>query len=211
MPKTYNRNLDEHLHILIAQGNYEAYQRLIKRYRIHAATLCREILQQYPKTTANFQDLMAICRNYFIFVVQKFDNQLSSFFSFWKEQTKQVIMDYLIENMDDVYDEDMRFIIYLDEEYDARHSASDFICEKDDIKQRKRLAFETRNLIARNEKMFSPQEVAILYFILDGYSISELEHCDMMKRSCLYLTFNSAIEKLQIMAKKEVRNRKKYQ
>ena len=45
MPKKpYNRILDEHLHILAAQGNHEAYLKLQKCYHMHALSLCAELL-----------------------------------------------------------------------------------------------------------------------------------------------------------------------
>ena len=54
MPKrSYHRILDEHLHILITQGNHDAYQKLKRRYRYHSLTLCR--LEEYiPGSAALF-------------------------------------------------------------------------------------------------------------------------------------------------------------
>lgn len=204
--KSYDRKLDEHLHILVSQGNHEAYHRLAKRYRSHSALLCREILTQYPKTNANFQDLLAICNDIFPIVVRKFENGLSSFFTYWREKTKQRIIDYLIDCDDNLEDADIRFIFSLDDQFDNRHAFSDYICEKDEDRYKRRLLFETRNIIARNEKMFSPQEVALLNLALEGYSIGELEHSGLLKRSALYLTFKDAIDKLRIMIRKTIRN-----
>ena len=62
MPKrSYHRILDEHLHILITQGNHDAYQKLKRRYRYHSLTLCRDILSQYSKTGVTMQELITIC------------------------------------------------------------------------------------------------------------------------------------------------------
>lgn len=201
--KSYDRSLDEHLHILVAQGNHEAYERLMKRYHAHSASLCRDILTNYPKTTANYNDLMGICSNFFPIVVRKYDHGLSSFFSFWKEQTRQQIMDYLVDNDEESDNPDLRVALSLDDGFDARHTFSDYIYEKDDNRFKRRLMFEVRNLIARNEKRFSTQEVALLNLVLDGYSMAELEHSGLLKRSALYLTFKSAIRKLKRMIGKK--------
>ena len=70
MPKkSYNTILDEHLHILIAQGNHEAYVKLVRRYRNHAAKLCHELLTQYEKTGVTVADLLAVCGDCFIGVL----------------------------------------------------------------------------------------------------------------------------------------------
>ena len=96
--KSYNRTLDEHLHILVAQGNHEAYLRLKKRYKRYAASLVREILSQYQGTGINHSDLVNLCDNRFSSIVQRYDPQLCSFFTYWKDMNEQVIMDYLAEN-----------------------------------------------------------------------------------------------------------------
>ena len=61
MPKkSYNNLLDDHLHILIAQGNHEAFEKLKKRYHYHAIHLCRDILRQYEKTGISAPDLVIV-------------------------------------------------------------------------------------------------------------------------------------------------------
>ena len=147
-----------------------------------------------------------LAKKVFPIVAQKFENGLSSFYTYWREKTKQRIIDYLIDSDDGLEDADIRFIFSLDDQFDNRHSFSDYICEKDDDRYKRRLIFETKNIIARNEKMFSSQELALLNLALDGYSVGELEHSGLMKRSALYLTFKLAIDKLRIMVKKAIRN-----
>lgn len=195
--KSFDRSLDEHLHTLVSQGNHEAYQRLAKRYNNHSASLCREILTKYPKTPANFNDLMGICRNIFPLIVKKYDHGLSSFFSYWKEQSKQHIIDYLIDCDETADNVDLRFSFSLDDGFDNRHTFSDYLCEKDDDRYRRRLVFEIKNLIARNEKGFTRQELTLLRLIFEGYSILELEHTGLLKKSAIYLTFKSSVNKLK--------------
>lgn len=202
LKRSYNRILDEHLHILIAQGNHEAYQRLKKRYRFHALKLCRDLQSQYSKSGVTTTDLLAVCDNIFPFAVAKYDASLSSFFSFWKELTTQTIMDYIINNAYTADASDFSGAISLDQEFEDKHIFSDYIAEKDDDLHKEKMIAEIRNVIAKNELSFTKKEYALLNLILDGYSIGELEHSGLLSRSKLYLTFNSAIKKLKRMVKK---------
>ena len=203
MPKvSYNRILDEHLHALVAQGNHEALVKLKRRYHYHSLALCRDLLNQYQKTGIAIQELLAVCEDTFIFVIQKYDSSLSSFFSFWKDSTIHRLMDYLIDN---AYKEDSNGIngnISIDQTFDDNHSLSDYIFEKDDDRERKRKIFEIKNVIVQNEDIFTKQEIALLNMILDGFTIAELNHGGMMSTSMLYLTFNNGVEKLQTLIKK---------
>ncbi len=73
MPKkSYNQILDEHLHILIAQGNHEAYNTLSKRYHIHASILVSELLKQYAYTGITRSELISVCEAHFVFVISKY-------------------------------------------------------------------------------------------------------------------------------------------
>ena len=195
--KTYNRILDEHLHILIAQGNHEAYEKLKKRYHSHALSLCSEILFKYPDTGISKKELVGVCDNYFPFVVKKYDSSLSCFFSFWKESTSKEIMDYLLENSYGGEASGFRGTMSLDEGEDQRYDYSDTLAEKDDNQDRKVMIFELRNIITRNEVFFSSQEIALLKLVLEGYTLRDLEHSGLLKKTSLYLTFNTAIEKLK--------------
>ena len=99
MPKkSYNQILDEHLHILIAQGNHEAYNTLRKRYHIHASILVRELLDKYAYTGIPYNELISVCEEHFVFIISKYHPGRSSFYSFWKSSSSQCLMDYLVEH-----------------------------------------------------------------------------------------------------------------
>ena len=204
MPKKpYNRTLDEHLHVLVAQGNHEAYERLKKRYRFHSLALCRDILMQYSKTGISQQELMTVCNGYFLFIVKKYNPLCgASFFSFWKEITVQKIMEYLVNNSYTVSLDGIKRSLSIDQKFEDNHFVIDVIHEKDDHKVKQRKIFEIKNVIMRNEELFDPQEITLLNFILDGYTLAELEHSGMMSRSTLYHMFNTAVEKLQKLIKR---------
>ena len=203
MPKvSYNRILDEHLHALVAQGNHEALAKLKRRYHYHSLALCRDLLNQYQKTGISVGELLTVCEDTFVFVIQKFDASLSSFFSFWKDTTIHRLMDYLVDN---AYKEDSNGFkgnVSIDQTFDDNHSFSDYLFEKDDDREKKRKIFEIKNIIMQNEELFSQQEKALLNLVLDGYTIAELNHGGMMRKSMLYLTFNNAVTKLQTLIKK---------
>ena len=203
MPKiSYNRILDEHLHTLIAQGNHEAFERLKRRYHYHSLALCRDLLDHYQKTGISVSELMAVSEGLFISIVEKFDPSLSSFFSFWKESTMHRLMDYLVDNSYKADSTDLNGNISLDQELEDRHPLSDFIHEKDDLREKKRQLFEIKNVIASNDDVFTKQETALLNLVLSGYTIADLEHSGVMSRSALYLTFKTAVEKLQKLVRK---------
>ena len=204
MPKvSYNRILDEHLHTLISQGNHEALERLKRRYHYHSLALCHDLLNQYQKTGISTEELMAVCEGIFIFIVKKYDPSQSTFFSFWKELTIHRLMDYLIDNSYKADSTDINGNISLDQEFEDRHTLSEFIYEKDDdTREKKRKLFEIKNVIAQNDDVFTKQETALLNLILNGYTIADLEHSGVMSRSALYLTFKSATTKLQKLVKR---------
>lgn len=205
MPKvSYHRLLDEHLHTLIAQGNHEALEKLEKRYHRHAVALCHDILAQYPRTGISIEELMAVCENSFVFIVSKFDPAISSFFTFWKEHALHRVMDYLINNSFNTDSSILKRNVSMDQEFgeEDNRNLSAFIYEKDDNREKKRKIFEVKNVIAKHDDVFTKQESALLFLVLDGYTIPELEHSGVMSRSGLYLTFNSAINKLRKLIKK---------
>lgn len=208
MPKrSYNRILDEHLHILIAQGNHEAYERLKKRYHCHSLALCRDILSQYCKTGVNIKDLIAVCDRCFLLTVKKYDSSLNSFFTFWKETTTQKVMTYLVNNSYGATPENTKAPLSLDQRNDDKRPLVDTISETDEDYLWRRKVFEIKSIIAKNDNYFTGQESALLNFILDGYTLAELEHSGVMKKSTLYLTFNTAVDKLQIVLKTTKRNK----
>ena len=203
--KSYNRILDEHLHILVAQGNHEAYLRLKKRYNSYADALVHDFLDQYPDSGVSFGDLMAVCNSRFLFVVTKYDTQLCSFFTFWKEMCEQAMMDYYVDNSYFGNARAFRGCIHLDEELDERKVAGEMICERDDTYLTEKMKREMRRLLKKYKVHFTKQEFGLLHLLLEGYSIAELEHSKLLGRSHLYLTCKSACLKLHkiVMRRKQ--------
>ena len=195
--KSNNRTLDEHLHILIAQGNHEAFVQLRKRYHKHALVLTTELLRQYLDTGISRKELVAVCEDHFPFVINKYYSGMASFYSFWRESTLQVLMDYLIENSYDGDAYQFKGVISFDQSEDGRHYFSDFIAERGDEKLLKRKVFEIRQFIKRHEVFFTFQEKALLNLLLEGYTLADLEHTGLLAKSHLYLTYKSAVEKLR--------------
>ena len=111
-------------------------------------------------------------------------------------------MDYLVDNSYKADSLELNGNISLDQELEDRHPLSDYIHEKDDLREKKRKLFEIKNVIARNDDVFTKQEAALLNLVLSGYTIADLEHSGVMSRSSLYLTFKTAVEKLQKLVRK---------
>lgn len=196
--KSYNRLLDEHLHILITQGNHEAYLRLAKRYKKYFEGLTCEIIEQYPKSGVSFKEIMAICGQSFPEIVKKYDSsRLSCFFIFWRETCLKGIMDYLLENSYLANAAMFRGFVTFDEELDERRCASDRLAEFDDNHIDTRRVEMLRRLINEHKDEFKNHEFAILTLMLDGYDLNELEHTGIISKSYLYLTFIRGVEKLK--------------
>ena len=195
--KSYNQILDEHLHILIAQGNHEAYNTLRKRYHIHASILVCELLKQYAYTGISSPELVSVCEEHFVFVISKYVPGRSSFYSFWKSSTSQHLMDYLVEHSYGADAYVFRGSISFDQKNEEMHSFSELIAEKSDEKAIKRKIFEIKHTIHKFDAFFSSTEKTLLNLILDGYSLADFEHTGVLRKSQINLTYKSAIEKLQ--------------
>ena len=195
--KSYNRILDEHLHILVAQGNHEAFLRLRKRYQKHARGLVSVTVKQYETSGVCYGELLAVCENRFLFIVSKYEPQLSSFYTFWKEVNEQAMMDYLLSNSYLCDAKTFRGFINLDEEFCERRIVDDQLREFDDDYFTYKLKKEIKRLLSHHKHEFKRQELAIIHLVLEGYSIKELEHAGILKRSTLYLTFNNACKKIE--------------
>jgi len=195
--KSYRRILDEHLHILIAQGNHEAYLKLLRRYKDYAENLAHELLDQYPGSGVLVTEITAVCSNRFSYIVRKYDPQLCSFYTFWRESSEQAIIDYFIDNSYLASAKAFRGFIHYDEEVDERRLNYERIAENDEDKYVDKVVRELKRVLNRHKDKFKKQEFAVMYLTLEGYSIKELEHTGMMSRSSLYLTFTAACDKLK--------------
>ena len=198
MPKkSYNQILDEHLHILIAQGNHEAYNTLSKRYHIHASILVSELLKQYAYTGIPSSELISVCEAHFVFVISKYSPGRSSFYSFWKSSTSQHLMDYLVDHSYGADAYVFRGSISFDQKNDEMHSFSELIAEKGDERVVRRQIFEIKHTMHKFAAFFTSAEKTLLNLILDGYSLADFEHTGVLRKSQINLTYISAIEKLQ--------------
>lgn len=197
-PKTYNRILDEHLHILITQGNHEAYLYLVKRYRKYFKGLTCEMVEKYPNSGVSYKELMAICSQMFPSIVRKYDpGRLSSFFVFWRESSEKAMVDYLLENSYLANAAMFRGFVSFDEEADERRLAGERLAEFNETHYSEKRIEELKKIINAHRKEFKHQEFAMLTLMLEGYDLNDLEHSGMMSRSSLYLTFNNACDKIR--------------
>lgn len=198
MPKkSYNTILDEHLHILIAQGNHEAYVKLVGRYRNHAAKLCHELLTQYEKTGVTVADLLAVCGDCFNSVVVKYDASVSSFYAFWKKITLHRLIDYLNINSYTAEAAVFNGDISIDQEFGDNHLYAEVLCERDDERFREKMIADIKRIVKKNSGFFKEKELIILNLSLEGYSLADLEHTGVISKSNLYITFNAAVQKLK--------------
>ena len=198
MPKrSYNQILDEHLHILVAQGNHEAYNTLRKRYHIHASFLVNNLLKQYANTGITVKELMTASEEHFLFVISKYVPGRSSFYSFWKSSTHQYLMDYLIDNSYDADASAFRGSISLDQKFEDMHSFGETLAEKNDPRSVKRMVFEIKNILYKYDAFFTVVEKTLINLILEGYSLADFEHAGILGKSQVNLTYKSAVEKLQ--------------
>ena len=195
--KSYRRILDEHLHILAAQGNHDAYIKLAKRYKSYAETLAKELLEQYPGSGVLFSEVMAVCSHCFPYIVRKYNPELCSFYTFWHDSSQRAVIDYFIDNSYLASAKTFRGFLHYDEEEDERRLNYECLAENDDYLLTSGQIRELKKVLTKNKDKFKKQEMALIFLVLEGYSIKELEHTGMMSRSSLYLTFTNACEKLK--------------
>ena len=96
-----------------------------------------------------------------------------------------------------------RGVVSFDQNYDERHLYSEFLAEKDYSVLFKKQVQDIRRIITKYEVFFTSMEKAIINLVLEGYSLVELEHTGLLKKTQLYLTYNSALDKLHSYMKKE--------
>ena len=207
--KNQDRILDDHLITLIAQGNHDALAELEKRYHKHSLHLVNQLLIQYPSTGISKKELVAVCESHFPFVVMKYSPlKHSSFLTFWKESTKNSIMDYLIDNSYNGGAFSFRGVISLDEADEESLCYGEIIAEKNNERITKKRIFEIRTEIYRFKNCFTDLEFTVLNLVLVGYTYPELEHSGMMSRTTLHLTFKNAVRKLHNLMRNIEKNSK---
>lgn len=194
--KTYNQVLDEHLYILVAQGNHEAYIKFSKRYHKHALNLATDFFRQYRHSGISRNELIAVCESYFPIVLRKYVAGISSFYTFWKESTKKELIDYIIDNSYDGKASNFCGVVSLDQNFDEKHTYGDFLAEKDNSRINAKKIMEIQNIMIKYSVFFTSLEKAIINLVLEGYTLLELEHSGLLKKSQIYLTYQSAVEKL---------------
>ena len=198
MPKkSYNQILDEHLHILIAQGNYEAYHKLNKRYHVHAVILVSELMKQYNYTGITSKELIAACEEHFLFVVSKYVPGRSSFYTFWKSSCTQYLIDYLVEYCFEGDVDNFKVMISFDQKINETQSYGEIIAERSDSKTLKRKIFEIKHILHKYNAFFTAPEKTLLNLVLEGYSYVDFIHTGILSRSQIFLTYKSAVEKVQ--------------
>ena len=207
--KSQDRLLDEHLHILVAQGNHDALIELGKRYHKHSCHLVKQLLIEYPSTGITKRELNAVCDSQFCYIVIKFNPTLcSSFLTFWKESAKNAAMDYLIDNSYNGGAFGFRGVISFNESNEDSLSYGELIAEKDDERIDKKRVFEIRSHLFRFKNCFTDLEFGLINLVLSGYSFGDLEHGKVLSRTTLRLTFNKAIKKLRNLIKNTEQNTK---
>lgn len=198
MPKrTYHQILDEHLHILIAQGSYDAFINLRKRYHKHAVQLATDLYQQYRYTGISFNELLAACEDYFPFTICKFVPGLSTFYCFWKSTTKLHLINYIIDFSYDGNGVPINDYISFDQKKDESHSFGELIGETNDQSVVKRKIFEIKHILHKYNLFFTTQEKALINCVLEGYSLMDFKRSGALGRSQISLTYKSAVNKLK--------------
>ena len=205
---SYNLLLDEKLHSLVASGNHEAFVELKNRYHRHAHAFGSELLNQYYNTGVSLKDLVAFCDGCFPNIVKKYVSGISSFYGFWKDNIQYVAMDYLYNNS---YVGQASFFsgsLSFDQERDDRYCYDDVLAEKDINPTIERLIAEVKTLLIKYDKEFTHTEKTLINLALSGYTVKDFEETGLYKKSYLYLTFNSAVEKLKKFQKESHKNKK---
>ena len=199
--RTRNRVLDLHLHSLVAQGNHAAFLQLKYRYEKYSRIICKQFYEKNLDSGVSSPDLFSVCMSCFKSVLVKYDPQGKCFYDFWKKVTEQALTDYLLVNSYKAKAKTFDGIISLDYEEEEKKLNLELIRENDEDYIKEKFRREIIKLIDTHKDSFNKKEFLILHYTLEGYSIKELEHGEIMSRSSLYATSNSASRKLEELIK----------
>ena len=194
---TRNRAIDLHLHTLVAQGNHSAFLKLKNRYEKYSRIISRQFYEKNLDSGVEFFDLFLVCMSSFKSVLVKYDPQGRPLYDFWKKVTEQALYDYLLVNSYKAKAKTFNGVISLDYEEEEKKLNLELIRENDEDYLKDKLKREIIKIIDSHKDSFSKKEFLILHYNLEGYSIRELEHGEIMSRSSLYATSNSANRKLE--------------
>lgn len=206
--QSFRHLLDEKLHLLVTRGVHEAFIELKKRYHRHAQTFCHELLNQYYNTGVTIKELVSTCDGNFPSILKRYVSGLSSFYTFWKESIQHVAIEYLYNNS---YQGQASFFsgsLSLNQERDNRYCYDDVLSEKDPNPNIERLAHEVETILEKHGDEFNHTEKTLINLSLAGYTIKDFEETGLYKKSYLYLTFNSALEKLKKFQQSSNKNKK---
>ena len=204
--KTNNRVLDLHLLALIAQGNHLAYLLLKKRYEKYSRIICKRLFESNYDSGITPPELFLVCGGCFKDVITKYDPQGVPFYSYWLDVTNQKLREYIVDNSYTAKAKAFNGVINLDDETDIKKLNLELIYENDDDYIQEKNKRELIKIIESNKEAFTHKEFVILHYVLEGYSIAELEHGNLMSRSTLYLTFKNGSSKLKELVSQVKKN-----
>lgn len=199
--RTKNRALDLYLHSLIAQGNHLAFLLLKNRYEKYSRIVSKQIFEKNQDSGVSFLDLFSVCMSCFKTILVKYDPQKKPFYDFWQKLTEQELNDYLLVNSYKARARVFDGVISLDYEEEEKKLNLELIRENDEDYLKAKFRNEITRLIDSHKDSFTTKELVILHCTLDGYKLQELEHGEIMSRSSLYATYNSATKKLEELIK----------
>lgn len=208
--KSRQRVPDEKLHLFITRGRHEAYIELKKRYHRHSLVLVNDLLTQYLNTGVSKKELTSVCESHFNNIVKIYITGVSSFYGFWKEIATQKMMDYLIDNSYSGEASIFSGTISLNQDRGNNHPFEDVLAEKETSRNIKRQAFEIKAIMIKKDAFFSTNEKAVLNLMLNGFTFKDIEKSGLYGKTYVYLTFKSAVEKLQKYSLEATKNKKKY-
>lgn len=199
--KTKNRALDLHLHSLVAQGNHSAFLLLKQRYEKYSRIVSKQVFEKNQDSGVTTMDLFSVCISCFKDILVKYDPQKKAFYDFWKKITEQEMNDYMLVNSYKAKAKTFNGVISLDSEDEEKKINLELIRENDEDYIKEKFRKEIVKLIDAHKDSFTIKEFVILHYTLEGYSIQELEHGDIMSRSSLYATSHTASRKLAELIK----------
>ena len=205
--KSYRRILDEQTHALVAQGSHEAYLHFLKRYKFYSESLARELLaSKYYGSGAFPAELVAVCVDRFPYVLKKFNPEICSFYTFWRNTVEQYIIDYMTDNYFSEKSMTQASYVSFNDSISELNSGLELLAESDDDTVKDRLNHDAKRLIAMHRNLFTPSEITLMLLLFDGYKLADYERSGIVVKSTMYLTFSRVCKKLEKLFKDDKKN-----
>lgn len=175
------------------EGEEGAFNLLMQKYFRHCWKMARNFKKQFPGLDITVEDYYSVLCETLLDTILRFNLKSLKFYEYWKVCAENVLKSYVKSN----YFKNKDRVFSLDHSYVAGNTLSDYIGEKDEVIHDD-LLYESFHSIIYNPKLkFSDKEIAIVEYVLCGYSVDDIAAELNKSRATIYRHYKKAVEKMR--------------